>query len=1119
MPRPSASAVANRFAAYWIAEALTGDESFDISSISALVGVWPDSLNGAPDAVRERVALRCLQESVWPDSLNGAPEAVRERVALRCLQELVSVASAGEAPPPPEEAAPAAAAGMLKVDASRSCEDFLRQLVGEVGRSGSLEKGMLLPFSQDIQKFICIKGPTLPKTSFDLLGEVYPMEQNGNDQHDNIIHDPGNTEKPGFATDGAQPQQADLANLVDERNTENLQKDAMASTPDFHQPCTSDNRCFDQPQEDAIDAVGVNARSPEDSPTNVDKHVSVAVEPSLASCADLLGSNVGTMSEQDTIDHTTMVQSQSCGVKNPNTPHYNNGDGPPVDVTCIQSSKDSILEGLTMLATVSPVFDSSNDALPASTSETSHLPEFITAEDTSMTSELHIRKTHPNSPQHDNGDKADQNVDYGSAGIQSTGKDPDHDECTLQAAAALPSEACNGATQGDKSEIEDLPENATEHTKTFEQENSDKAHLEADCSDKANQALYDALPASTSETSHLPEFITAEDTSMTSELHIRKTHPNSPQHDHGDKANQNVDYGSASIQSTGKDPDHDECTLQAAAALPSEACNGATQGDKSEIEDLPENATEHTKMFEQENSDKAHLEADCSDKANQALYDGSIMKKNVVCGKLNVQTALESRGCSMALHNKISEPNHSSEQNIGKNTTGVQKDCCSIPTSLQDVSETRTRQASNKKTMGNTEAETSHVHSSDDSFIALAAAGLMSMATKIPFYTQDQDANGPPLEGLPEQDLCIKCGKDGQLMKCSCCLLAAHDSCFGSSVTFDDSGQFYCPICLFTKATEAYQKAMKMYSEARKNLSTFIGRKQLVKQHKQQTAVSQRAEENLNGCNASKRQGNHQSEVNNLSHRDEEPVRQRKQQKTNATSDVCPQEVVTEKAPAVQNADVAPTNKHCVLQNKRKRAQVADHERLKENVEARGESGNDDSSHKARRSSQNKCSPAANQNVDADKEDVLTGSHQSEDSDEIEAISYDSSKQSSPPWHNLRNHKSRYQDKDTAIPSNSKKARGHHDEHMASPSMKRNYACPPKRYSNPVVSTGRRTKLCWTEQEEAALREAMAKFTPRDNGSIPWVHVLEYGRGVFHRTRLPADLRVKWRNMKKKSGS
>ncbi|KAF0896616.1 hypothetical protein E2562_026317 [Oryza meyeriana var. granulata] len=916
---------------------------------------------------------------VSQDSLTDAPEAVRERVALRCLQEVVSLASEGEATAAPAE-------GMLRVDASRSCEDLLLELIREVGSSGSLEKGMLPLFSQDIQKFICIKRPTLPETSFELLKEVYPkitpvvppspVEQNGNDQHDNISHDLENTGKNGINTAGAQ-QQDDLANLVNESNAENLQKDTMA-TPDFHQPSTSDNRCFDQPQEDSVDAVGVNIRSPEDSPTNVDRHISVAAEPSLASSADLLGSNTGTVSERDMIDHTTMVQSQSQGVQNPNTVHYNNGDGPLV--ASIQSPKDSIHEGPAMQATVSPAFGRSNDASPASTSERSHLPEFITAEDTVMTSEPHISKSHPNSPQHDTGHKANQDVDYGSVGIQK------------------------------------------------------------------------------------------------------------------------------------------------AAAFLSEGCNEAIQGDNSEIKDPPENATEHTKMFEQENSGKAHLEIGCSDKVNQALYDDdNIMKRNMVCGELNVQTAPVSHSCSMALHNRNSEANHLSEQNIGRNTTAVQKDCCSIPTSPQDVDDTRAKQASNKRSMGNTVAETSHVHSSDDSFSGFAAAGLLSMADKIPFCTQDQDANGP-VEGLSEQDLCIKCGKDGQLLKCSSCLLAAHDTCFGSSVTFDDSGQFYCPVCFYTKATEAYQKAKKTYSEARKNLSTFLDRKQLVEQHEQQAAVRQRTAnsgDHLNGCNAaSKRQGNHQSGGNNLSHRDEELVRQRKKQKTNATSDACAQDVVTEKAPIVQNSDVAPMNKHSVLQNNRKQVQIAEHKQPEENAEASGEFGNAYSSHKTTHSSQNKCSPAANQNVDADKEDGLASSQQLEDSDEIEATSSnDSSKQSSPPWRKLRHHKARYQDKDTAMPSNSKKALGHHDQHMASPSRKRNYAYPPKRYSNPVAPAGRRTKLCWTEKEEATLREAMAKFTPRDNGPIPWVQILEYGRDVFHGTRLPSDLRVKWRNMKKKSGS
>uniref|UniRef100_A0A0E0BJ36 Zinc finger PHD-type domain-containing protein n=1 Tax=Oryza glumipatula TaxID=40148 RepID=A0A0E0BJ36_9ORYZ len=961
MPRPSASAsaTASRFAAFWAADALAGDDALDFAVTKSMVGVSPDSVRAAPEAVRERVALRCLQEVVSLASSDG------ERGATAS-----AIAAPGE--------------GMLGVeDASRTCEDLLLQLIREVGSSGSLEKDMLPPFRQDIQKFICIKRPTLPETSFKLLRKVYPeitpvvppspVEQNGNDQHDNISHDLVNTEKTGFTTDGAQLQQDDLANLVDERNTENLQKDAMA-TSDFQQPCTSDNRCFDQRQEDSINTVGVNIKSPEDSPTNVNRHMSVAAEPSLASSADLLGSNTGRMSEQDTIDHTTIVQSQSCGVRYPNKHHSNNGDMPLV--ASIQSPKDSIHEGSTMQTTVSPAVDRSNDALPAS--EMTHLPEFIAVEDKIMTSEPHFSKTHPNSGQHDTGDKANQDVGCGSTGIQT--------------AAALPSEGFNGDVQGDKSEIKDPAGNTTQHTETFEQENSDKAHLEVGCSDKVNQALYD---------------------------------------------------------------------------------------------------------------------------------DGNIIKNNMVFGGLNKQTALESHGCSMTLHNRNSEANHFSEQNIGRNRTEVQNDCCSIPTSPNDVNDKRAKQASNKETMANTVAETLHVHSSDGSFSGFTAGGLLSMAEKLPFCTQDQYANGT-VEGLSEQELCIKCGKDGQLLKCSGCFLAVHDTCFGSSVTFDDSGQFYCPVCFYTKATEAYQKAKKTYSEARKNLSAFLGRKQLAEQY-QQAAVRQRAansEDHFNGCNnATKRQGNHQSEGNNLSHRDEEPARQRKKQKTNAR-DACTQEVVTKKAPTVHNSDVVSMKKNSVLQNNRKQAQVAEQEQPEENAEASGESGNTNSSHKTAHSSQNKCSPAASQNIDADKEDVLASSQQSEDSDEIEATSSsDPSKQPSPPWRKLRHRKARYQDNNTAIPINSKKTLGHHDQHMASPSRKRNYAYPPKRYSNPVGPAGRRTKLCWTEQEEATLREAMAKFTPSDNGPIPWVQILDYGRDVFHRTRLASDLRVKWRNMKKKAGS
>ena len=48
------------------------------------------------------------------------------------------------------------------------------------------------------------------------------------------------------------------------------------------------------------------------------------------------------------------------------------------------------------------------------------------------------------------------------------------------------------------------------------------------------------------------------------------------------------------------------------------------------------------------------------------------------------------------------------------------------------------------------------------------------------------------------------------------------------------------------------------------------------------------------------------------------------------------------------------------------------------------------------------------------------------------------------------------------------------------------------------------------------IQEAMAKFTPQNDAPILWIQILEYGSDVFHRTRRPSDLRVKWRNLMKK---
>ncbi|KAF8686738.1 hypothetical protein HU200_043576 [Digitaria exilis] len=698
---PAASAAAERLAAHWVADALAADETIDFSVIKALVGVSSEYLVGAPDATRERVALRCLQEL--------ATYAVAEEDG--------------------EAAAAAEQSGMLKVDAARSCEEVLVELTGKVGSSRSFDQDKILPFRQDIQNFISIKKPTLPEMSLELLREVdpeiqsvaspSPVDQNGIKKHENnkplcnANHLYSNAEEPRLPPVSAKLQPENLTNVVIETEIGNFQRCPIEPTVDLDRPCASDGIIYNQPQEDAINAASVGARSPEKNLSNVDSISDIAVSagPASASCNTTLQENIeAPLSEKDAVDKTTVVQSQHCkgDSRNPND-----------DGTSDQSLKDPSHESQSVQVTIAPAFHRSNVVLPTNASEANHL------------------------------------------------------------------------------------------------------------------------------------------------------------------VNQDLD-GSASNPHIEKDPIHEELTLRA-ASKPSVTCKDAMQEDKSGTNHPSCNTTEHTRMFEEEIGDKSQLESSCANKNNHTLYDDATMlEKNKVCGGLNVQTASESRSCNVTLYDKISEANSLSEQIMGTNTSEVQKRTCSIsvPNSAQDGDITRAKQDSNKATAGETVAETSHVHTLDGSFSGFAAARLLSMTGKLPFYSHDQEAMDS-LGVTQEQDLCIKCGKDGQLLQCSSCLLSAHDSCFGSSVTFEDSGQFYCPLCICTKATEAYQKAKKTYIEARKNLAAFLGTEQLLKQHdEQQTGVLPRAansEGQLNGHNSSKRQkSSGQTEADDLSHQGEKSSKRQK---------------------------------------------------------------------------------------------------------------------------------------------------------------------------------------------------------------------------------------------------
>lgn len=132
MPPPCARRLAAHW--HWVVDALAGDEALDFSLIKGNAVSEEDPLRtpfvSTLSVISPRVSYRCSAALVGasPEPLAGAPEATRERLALRCLRE---VAAQGEAP----SAAAAAAAGgrtMLRVDAARSCEELLLELLGQV---------------------------------------------------------------------------------------------------------------------------------------------------------------------------------------------------------------------------------------------------------------------------------------------------------------------------------------------------------------------------------------------------------------------------------------------------------------------------------------------------------------------------------------------------------------------------------------------------------------------------------------------------------------------------------------------------------------------------------------------------------------------------------------------------------------------------------------------------------------------------------------------------------------------------------------------------------------------------------------------------------------------------
>lgn len=98
--------------------------------------------------------------------------------------------------------------------------------------------------------------------------------------------------------------------------------------------------------------------------------------------------------------------------------------------------------------------------------------------------------------------------------------------------------------------------------------------------------------------------------------------------------------------------------------------------------------------------------------------------------------------------------------------------------------------------------------------------------TKSQFLSSQCTLSQDPLDtdGWTEQNLCVKCNKEGQVLACTAsgCALVVHESCLGSPARFDENGNFHCPFCTYSLIISKHLEVKKRLFEARKQLSAFI---------------------------------------------------------------------------------------------------------------------------------------------------------------------------------------------------------------------------------------------------------------------------------------------------------
>ncbi|GAB4825353.1 hypothetical protein Ancab_008224 [Ancistrocladus abbreviatus] len=352
------------------------------------------------------------------------------------------------------------------------------------------------------------------------------------------------------------------------------------------------------------------------------------------------------------------------------------------------------------------------------------------------------------------------------------------------------------------------------------------------------------------------------------------------------------------------------------------------------------------------------------------------------------------------------------------------------------------------------------------------------------------------------QGTCIKCAKGGDLLVCGNgeCSIEVHKSCMPCPVQFDDIGNFYCPYCLCKQSFAEWERAKNDVLLAQKAILAFLnGNTEPKSEHKpvaKYLSIVLQRDISTSSCKDDGKLNQHEEITVNQMHLKSltsESLCYKEQEKTlGDESLVCKNDKAEiSKAQIFLNVEVGERNQleHCTR-----------HDCLQIEKDDRHQQRADPSDYFSLEEAT--ADAALNDLANKDQEIANTAEGhpcESRDKEQTQAESVEST------VYSVR--------KVRAAGYVKSLTPGMKAVHRAQETISRDIKLAPPFSELLLILELASIKNIYSSR----CKEGARKFSSTIKKNMPWTKILELGSLVFDRTRTPADLKDKWRNVSKES--